>query len=190
MISAENIYEKLGQGISQRDFLESMNHRYQATLNQWYELFTWEDHHREALLPLKERDDLRCAILVGDWCGDVHRNLGPAMEVMNEANIPVEIFIMEKHDNLMDQFLTMGGRSVPKVIVTNLNGDVLFSWGPRPAYIQEPMAAFKRKNLHPEDPSIDEEKKAAYAGIKARYGENGDYQKLVVYELTNQLLQL
>ncbi|MFZ4451174.1 thioredoxin family protein [Salibacterium aidingense] len=190
MITSANIKEKLGHGVTPQEFMESMNHRYRATLDQWHELFTWDDHDREALAPLKDNTSLRCAVLAGDWCGDVHRSLGPVLEVMKEADIPVELFIMEKHDDLMGHFLTMGGRSVPKVIVTNPGGDVLFTWGPRPAYIQEPMTEFKRQNYAPDDPQAEEAKKAAYEGIHARYGKDSGYQKLVVYELTNQLLQL
>ncbi|MGY4688822.1 thioredoxin family protein [Salibacterium sp. K-3] len=190
MISPENIYDKLGTGIEAEAFLDSMNRRYRETLDGWYELFTWNEHDASALTPLQNREDLHCAILAGDWCGDVHRNLGPILEVMKQAGIPVELFIMEKHDDLMEHFLTMGGRSVPKVIITNNEGDVLFTWGPRPAYVQEPMAAYKRSRFEPGDPQADEAKKAAYEGIQARYGSGSGYQKLVVYELTNQLLQL
>ena len=190
MLSSTNIHSKLGKGITPESFIEKMRPKYKETLDRYYNLFTWEAHNREAIAPLKQKEDIQCSILAGDWCGDVHRNLGPILEVMKEAEIPTEIFIMEEHDDLMEQFLTMGGRSVPKVILTNKEGDVLFSWGPRPAYIQEPMIAFKQLNLDADNPVLDEERQKAYEGIFARYGKNGDYQKLVVYELTNQLLQL
>ncbi|WP_240374296.1 thioredoxin family protein [Bacillus piscicola] len=190
MLSAQNIQSKLGEGITPEAFIEKMRPEYREKFEKWYQSFTWEDHNRAALTPLQERDDLRCAIIAGDWCGDVHPNLGPVLETMKEAAIPVEMFVLEDHDDVMDHFLTMGGRSVPKVILTDKEGHVLFTWGPRPAYIQEPMLLFKHKNMEPDEPRYEEEKLAAYQEIKARYGNNADYQKLIVYELTNQLLQL
>ncbi|SFO96196.1 thioredoxin family protein [Salibacterium halotolerans] len=190
MISSENIQDKLGTGITPEAFMEKMKDDYRRQLDEWHGLFTWNEHGAAALEPLQHRNDLRCAILAGDWCPDVHRNFGPALEVMKQAGIPVEVFIMEQHDNLMEHFQTMGGRSVPKVILTNSGGDVLFSWGPRPAYIQEPMASYKRSSFAPGDPEAEVAKKAAYKGVQARYGSGSNYQKLVVYELTNQLLQL
>ncbi|SFM32432.1 thioredoxin family protein [Salibacterium qingdaonense] len=190
MISPENMYDKIGTGIKPETFMDKMEERYRTQLDEWYHLFSWSEHDAGALEPLQERSNLRCEILAGDWCPDVHRNLGPALEVMKQAGIPVEMFIMEEHHDLMEHFLTMGGRSVPKIILTNDDGDVLFSWGPRPAYIQEPMAAYKRSSFTPDDPQAEEARKAAYEGVKARYGSGSNYQKLVVYELTNQLLQL
>ncbi|MFB5661059.1 thioredoxin family protein [Alteribacillus sp. HJP-4] len=190
MISAENIQDKLGEGITPEEFIEKMNRKYRELFTSYYDMFTWQDHDREALEPVAKREDLRCAIIAGDWCGDVQRNLGPILEVMKEADVPTELFIVEKHEDFLDHFLTMGGRSVPKVIVANQNGDVHFSWGPRPAYVQEPMVEFKQKNLQPDDPEIDQARQKAYDGIAERYGSGSGYQKLIINELTSQLRQI
>ncbi|MDA3130890.1 thioredoxin family protein [Aliibacillus thermotolerans] len=187
-MNANNIQEKLGKGISVEAFIDKMTEEERQKFEKWHNQFDWEMHNQELLAPLKEETNLRASLLLGTWCGDVHRNLGPIWEVLKEANIPTEVFIMEEHEDLMDLFLTMGGRSVPKVIITNDAGDVLFDWGPRPLFIQQPMIEFKQKNLAPDDPAIDAERKKAYEGIFSRYGKTADYQKLVVYEITNLLL--
>jgi hypothetical protein len=36
----------------------------------------------------------------------------------------------------MDQYLTNGGRSIPKLVGFSAEGEELFTWGPRPADLQ------------------------------------------------------
>lgn len=186
---SKNIAQKLGQGISPQSFIEQMSQNQDKLLN-WYNQFAWEENKKEAFQQLKSRLNIRAAILAADWCGDVVRNLPVVLRVLEELELPTEIFIMEQHLDLMDQFKTLGGRSVPKVIFTDREGNVLAEWGPRPAYIQEPMVRFKEENPDPDVPDYEEKKMAVYAEIRKRYGQGTEYQKLIVDELYHLLSQL
>lgn len=186
---SKNIAQKMGQGISPQAFIDQMTQNRDKLLN-WYNQFAWEENKRSAFQELKGRLNLRVAILAADWCGDVVRNLPVVLRVLEELELPVEIFIMEQHLDLMDQFKTLGGRSVPKVIFADQDGNVLAEWGPRPAYIQEPMVRFKEENPDPEAPDYNDKKMAAYAEIKKRYGRGTEYQKLIVDELYQLLSTL
>ena len=59
---------------------------------------------------------------------------------------------------LMDQFLTNGGRSIPKLIVYNEKDEVLFDWGPRPQTIQTAYLKMKAENKPYEEISIELQK--------------------------------
>ncbi|WP_252312371.1 thioredoxin family protein [Sinobaca sp. H24] len=189
MPTNQNIADMVGKGITVDAFVSQMKPEYQEKLNEWQEGFTWVDHSQEVLSFMRTRSDLHCSIIASDWCGDVHRNFPVIIEVMNQATVPVEVFVQENHPSFIDVFRTLGGKSVPKVIISNTSGDVHFTWGPRPAFIQEPMAYFKSLQLKDSDSEYAAERTKAYEGIQARYGEDFDYQKLVVYELTNLLSQ-
>ena len=52
----------------------------------------------------------------------------------------------DAHLDVMDLFLTNGGRSIPKTVLLNADLEVLGSWGPRPA---EAMALVKRIKSDP-----------------------------------------
>lgn len=186
---SQNIAEKLGQGISAEEFISNMSVN-REKLEKWSEQFQWDEEKRAAFEALGQRLNLRCAILAADWCGDVIRNLPVVLHVLEAANIPVEIFIMEQHLDLMDRFTTMGGRAVPKVIFTDQEGNVLADWGPRPAYIQEPMVRFKQENPDPNAPDYEEKRNATYAEIRKRYGQGTEYQQLIVDELYQLLSSL
>ncbi|SOE21179.1 Thioredoxin [Spirosomataceae bacterium TFI 002] len=77
-------------------------------------------------------------IIAESWCGDVPHNL-PLIQKMSEHQPLIEIRLILRDENLeiMDQYLTNGGRSIPKLIAFNENFTTeLFTWGPRPAALQ------------------------------------------------------
>lgn len=189
MPSAFDISDKTGHGLATDDFVERMRPTYREKMEPWQAAFSWKHHPEDKLLALQSRDDLHCAVLASDWCGDVHRNFPVIVEVMRKAGVPVEVFIQEEHPDFIEQFRTLGGTSVPKVVVSDEHGKVYFSWGPRPAFIQEPMKHFKSLGLTENDEAYADERSAAYESIFSRYGDDADYQRLVVYELTNLLEQ-
>jgi len=69
------------------------------------------------------------------WCGDAAQ-LVPIINKMAEfsENIDLKIVLRDENDDLMLQFLTNGGKSIPKLIILDTeNQKVLADWGPRPA---------------------------------------------------------
>jgi hypothetical protein len=57
----------------------------------------------------------------------------------------VNVLFVERDENLavMDQYLTNGVRSIPKLVVFNEEGEELFIWGSRPAAAQALVLAQK-----------------------------------------------
>lgn len=77
------------------------------------------------------------------WCGDAAQNL-PQLAKMADLNKNIELRIVFRDENLdlMDNYLTKGGRSVPKLIVFN-ETEELFTWGPRPQAAQDMVNTYK-----------------------------------------------
>src|ERR1700730_9169516 len=113
------IASKLRQGLSPRQFIESMT-KNQESFSSRHEKFEWNDSQLEEFYDsLNNRDDLRCLIIAADWCGDVVLNVPVVFRAMEKAGIPTEVLIMEQHLDLMDEHLTMGGRAIPVVLFTD-----------------------------------------------------------------------
>lgn len=182
-----NVAEKFRKGVKPQDFIQGMT-KNQEAFQDWYQKFSWEsEEDRQFFASLRHRDDLRCLILAADWCGDVVRNVPVVLRVLEETEMPVEIMIMEEHLDLMDQFLTMGGRAIPVVIFADTGGHVLAKWGPRPKHVQAVMTAFKEQNPDRTAPDYEEKIKAARAEMLAQYGEGTGYQQVIVKELREVL---
>lgn len=180
---SQNVADKLGKGLAPQQFIDAMT-KNKDTFVDWYNRFEWSsDDDRDFFESLSNRDDLRCLILAADWCGDVVRNVPVVFRVLENSGMPVEVLIMEENLDTMDQFLTMGGRSIPIVIFADTGGFVLGQWGPRPQKVQEAMVQFKQANPDRNAADYDDNLKATRAEIMARYGEGTGYHAVIAKEL-------
>lgn len=78
------------------------------------------------------------------WCGDAAQNL-PVFARLAELNNNIKLRLVLRDENLdlIDRYLTNGGRAIPKVIAIAHEKE-LWSWGPRPAAMQEKVLAYKQ----------------------------------------------
>ena len=77
-------------------------------------------------------------LITETWCGDAANSI-PVILTLARLNplIDIKVVFRDENPELMDQFLTNGGRSIPKLIALDQNLNVLFDWGPRPSEAQE-----------------------------------------------------
>ncbi len=74
-------------------------------------------------------------VLTEGWCGDAAQSM-PVINKLAEANDGIELKVVSRdaHDDLMSQFLTNGGKAIPKLIAYNKDTkEIVNSWGPRPS---------------------------------------------------------
>lgn len=79
--------------------------------------------------------DVTWLVLTESWCGDAAHVI-PVINKVAELNskINLRLVLRDENDALMQQFLTNGGKSIPKLImIENASGEVLGTFGPRPA---------------------------------------------------------
>lgn len=71
-------------------------------------------------------------LITESWCGDAANSV-PIIAKLAELNedVDLRIIMRDESTDLIDQFLTNGGRSIPKLIALNSTREVLFTWGPR-----------------------------------------------------------
>lgn len=83
-------------------------------------------------------------MLTEAWCGDAAQNL-PVIAKVAQLNphITLTLLLRDEHPEIMDVYLTHGGKSIPKLIAVAENGTELFTWGPRPEALQELVEAYK-----------------------------------------------
>lgn len=86
-------------------------------------------------------------LITEPWCGDAAHST-PFISKLAALNPAIELKIVLRDENLefMDQYLTNGGRSIPKLVVRDINDSDLFDWGPRPAELKQIHAELKADN--------------------------------------------
>ena len=88
------------------------------------------------------------AIITEGWCGDASHTV-PVIEAVAQASgghLDTRYFLRDSHLDLIDRYLTNGGRAIPIAVV--LHADTLTEagvWGPRPAPLQAIHQELKTK---------------------------------------------
>jgi hypothetical protein len=92
-------------------------------------------------------------VIAEGWCGDAAQIL-PIINKVSEAsdNIAFKIVLRDENEDLMNQYLTNGSKSIPKVLILDPENNVLDSWGPRPGIASKMVVDYKTQNG-----SLDEE---------------------------------
>ena len=90
----------------------------------------------------------RMLVLNEFWCGDGAQILPvhEALEAEAAGKLEVRVLLRDQNVDVMDLFLTNGGRSIPKTVLLDADMNVLGTWGPRP---EEAMALVRRIKADP-----------------------------------------
>ena len=84
-------------------------------------------------------------IITEPWCGDAAQ-IVPALCAFAEvnSNIETKLILRDTNLDLIDAYLTEGGRSIPKLICLHQDTmEEIGTWGPRPQQIQVMVDKFK-----------------------------------------------
>ena len=72
-------------------------------------------------------------VLTEPWCGDSAYNLTIIAEAAQLSDqVELRILLRDENLDIMDQYLTEGGRRIPKLVAFDADGRELFQWGARP----------------------------------------------------------
>lgn len=84
-------------------------------------------------------------VLAESWCGDAAQILPVIYKMSEVANaIQLKIVLRDDHDALMQQFLTSGGKAIPKIIILDAQTlNVVADWGPRPQGAKQLILDYK-----------------------------------------------
>ncbi|GAB5398740.1 MAG: thioredoxin family protein [Aureisphaera sp.] len=87
-------------------------------------------------------------VLTESWCGDAAHSM-PAMNKLAalSPNIEFKVLLRDENVPLMNEFLTNGSLSIPKLIVwDHEKEEVVGDWGPRPSIATEMVNDFKAEH--------------------------------------------
>lgn len=81
------------------------------------------------------------------WCGDAAQIL-PIIKLMTEVseNIDFKIVLRDENEALMNQFLTNGAKSIPKLLLLDEAFHLINHWGPRPEGAKNLIIEYKAKH--------------------------------------------
>jgi hypothetical protein len=108
---------------------------------------------------------LRLVALSEDWCTDAVSTLPMVGRLAEAASVDFRLLGRDANPDLMDAHLTCGTRSIPVVMVVDVEGSVWAWWGPRPASLQRWM---RTEGLYLPKDDRTRRKRAWYARDRGR----------------------
>ena len=87
-------------------------------------------------------------VITENWCGDSAQNLPYIAKIASlNKNINLRIVLRDSNIDIMDNFLTNGTRSIPKLVAFDEEANELFRWGSRPKAAQELVTELKAQGF-------------------------------------------
>lgn len=112
-------------------------------MNRLDKTITVHDEVAEKITSIKSK--LIWLVLAEGWCGDAAQLL-PVINKKAELseNIKLKVLLRDENEELMNQFLTNGGKAIPKLIIIEEETlEVLDHWGPRPEGASKLISDYK-----------------------------------------------
>lgn len=104
-----------------------------------------------------------------DWCGDAMINNPIIRKVAEAADVEIRTALRDADTDLIDRYLTNGGRAIPMYLILNEAGEVITTWGPRAPQLQQLVTDLRATLPAKEDPSFEEAQKAVYENMRGQY---------------------
>lgn len=139
------LIDGLSTGDSQSEDLTHYSTLNEVRMNRLDKTIKVPETLQEKLVALKKNHTL--LVISEGWCGDAAQIL-PIINKMAGVSdkIDLQIVLRDENSALMDEYLTNGARSIPKLILVDAEkGIVRGSWGPRPAGATQLIKDFKEK---------------------------------------------
>ena len=115
-------------------------------IKRWNKTLKISENQKDRLSSYQK--DITWLVLTESWCGDA-AHVMPVINKVAELNDSINLKVVFRDENLelMDAFLTNGGRSIPKLIMfDNTTGEVINSYGPRPSEATKLVNDYKSLN--------------------------------------------
>ncbi len=92
----------------------------------------------EKINKIKSVAVINIIVITEPWCGDSLASL-PVLKKMGEINgkWKIKVVLRDENPELIDRFLTNGGRSIPVFLFLEEDFSLIFKWGPRPRSAQK-----------------------------------------------------
>lgn len=116
-----------------------------SRMNRWLKNTQIEHELSEKISSISEKQ--HWYLISEPWCGDAAHSV-PLIYLMStlNKNINLHLVLRDENPEFIDQYLTNGGRSIPKLVVRAEDESDLFVWGPRPKELAVIHAKLKADN--------------------------------------------
>lgn len=133
-------------GSDQNEDLVGYTKLNQRRMKRWDKTIKISEETKGVFLDFNQK--MTWLVITESWCGDA-AHVVPVINKLAElnGNINLKIVLRDENLELMDMFLTNGGRAIPKLlIIDDESGEVVNTFGPRPSEATTIVNDYKEKH--------------------------------------------
>lgn len=173
------------EGMPIEDYMEQMTVHKDDCFNVYN---SFEFPQDDNFLSLLSERGPHILVITEDWCGDAMMNNAILRRIAEAANLDVRVVFRDQNLELIDRYLTNGGRSIPIYLFLNDQGKVIGKWGPRAPQLQEYVLKEKSKLPATDDPTFAEKQKAIFLKITKENATNDQFWGWVYEDISRALI--
>lgn len=139
------IEKRISTGNTQSDDLLHYSELNETRMNRLDKTIKITEQTKEKITQVDKKQTW--LVISEGWCGDAAQIL-PIIYKMAELseNIDLKIVLRDENEALMNDFLTNGGKAIPKLIILDEDSNVIGDFGPRPEPARKLIADYKAAN--------------------------------------------
>lgn len=176
------------QGIPMKDYMEQMKTDLKEPSFEVYNNFTINEDD-ELITLLKEKKPHILAI-TEDWCGDAMLNNPIIRKIAEAADLDIRCVFRDEDTDLIDRYLTNGGRAIPIYLFLNEEGQVIGKWGPRAPELQQLVVNMRNELPAKDDPTFEEKQKQLYTTLQEKFAKDPQCAKWVYEDMKKVILDI
>lgn len=176
------------ESMSMAEYMEQMTTNLKEPSLKVYENFN-VNKEDEVFQLLKEKKPHILAI-TEDWCGDAMLNNPVMRKIAEEADLEIRCAFRDTDTDLIDRYLTNGGRAIPMYLFISEEGEVVGKWGPRAPELQQLVTDMRAELPEKDDPSFEEKQKAMYTTMQKKYVEDPQCAEWVYEDIKTVIMKL
>lgn len=113
-----------------------------SRMNRWLKRFEPNESLQNIISSITEHQ--HWIVITEPWCGDAAHSVAQLYQIVKtNPHIDFEIQLRDAKPYLIEDYLTDGGKSIPKLIIRNDVGHDKVIWGPRPQLLQDIFVTMK-----------------------------------------------
>jgi hypothetical protein len=118
----------------------------QSRQNRWLKKGTIDEKLKNLIEKIETKQ--QWILITEPWCGDASHSVPfIAMVASLSSQINLEIQLRDAENSEIGNYLTNGSKSIPILIVRDVDGKDIFRWGPRPVKSQQVFDDLKSKEV-------------------------------------------
>ncbi|MEJ9279387.1 MULTISPECIES: thioredoxin family protein [Ureibacillus] len=176
------------QGISMAEYMEQMKTNLKEGSFEIYHNFKIDEN--DELIPLLKEKKPHILTITEDWCGDAMLNNPIMRKIAEAAGLDIRCVFRDEDTDLIDRYLTNGGRAIPIYLFLNEEGQVIGKWGPRAPELQQLVVEERAKLPAKDNPTFEEKQKELYTTLQEKFVKDPQCAKWVYEDMKKVIMEM